>query len=241
MNTKKILWLITARSGSKSIPNKNIKLLGSYPLICYRVKSALNTKSSKDVWVSTDSIKYAEISKEFGATVPFIRPPFLATDEASSMDVILHAMEFATKNNLKYEYIGLLEPTSPFIDSEILDKAIINLESDKNAAAIVATKESKPNRIFIQENSIYLEKLANNLKTLKKFGRQSFDKEVTPSGGFYISRWSDFLENKTFYSEKTLNYLVNDIEGLEIDEPLDWEFAEFIIEKNIYDLKKIFK
>jgi CMP-N,N'-diacetyllegionaminic acid synthase len=238
LSRKKILWVIAARSGSKSIPDKNIKDLGGYPLIVYRIISALNTNIEKDVWVSTDSKVYAKISEEYGATIPFIRPDFLAMDDSSSIDVILHSMDYAIKTNKQYDYIGLLEPTSPFISSEQLEDAINYLDSNKHASAIVATRESRPNKIFIQKESPFLGELANNLKSIKKTGRQSFNKEITPSGGFYISKWSDFLEMKTFYSEKTLSFLVDDISGLEIDEPLDWNFAEFIIDKKIFDIKK---
>ena len=230
--------MITARCGSKSIPDKNIKFLGGRPLISYRIQSALNTQVSGDIWVSTDSEKYAQIAKEYGAETPFIRPDYLATDDASSMDVVLHAMEYASSLNKKYDYIGLLEPTSPFIQSSDLDKAIELLNVNESASAIVATKESRPNRIFIQKEDEYLSELADNLKLYEKLGRQSFGKEITPSGGFYISKWDDFCESKSFYTRKTLSYLVDDVRGLEIDEPIDWEFAEFIIEKNIFDVKK---
>lgn len=228
---KKVLWLITARSGSKSIPDKNIKILGEHPLISYRIQSAINTRVEGNVWVSTDSEKYAQIAKEYGAEIPFIRPDDLATDDASSIDVVLHAMDHASSLNKNYDFIGLLEPTSPFIQSSDLDKAIELLDINENASAIVATKESRPNRIFIQKEDDYLSELADNLKLYKKLGRQSFGKEITPSGGFYISKWADFLKNKSFYTTTTLSYLVDDISGLEIDEPLDWQFAEFIINK----------
>lgn len=226
---KNILWLVTARSGSKSIPDKNIKILGNQPLISYRIQSALTTKIDGDVWVSTDSEKYAEIAKKYGAAIPFLRPDYLSTDDASSMDVVLHAMEYALSLNKKYDFIGLLEPTSPFIQGSDLDKAVELLSQNENASAIVATKESKPNRIFIQKEAEYLSELADNLKLYRKLGRQSFGKEITPSGGFYISKWYDFLKNKSFYTKQTLSYLVDDVSGLEIDEPLDWQFAEFII------------
>lgn len=108
---KNILWLVTARSGSKSIPDKNIKILGKQPLISYRIQSALTTRIAGDVWVSTDSEKYAEIAKEYGAEIPFLRPDYLSTDDASSTDVVLHAMEYALNLNKKYDFIGLLEPT----------------------------------------------------------------------------------------------------------------------------------
>lgn len=229
MLKNKILWLVTARSGSKSIPDKNIKMLGNYPLISYRIQSALATKIDGDVWVSTDSEKYADIAKGYGAEIPFIRPGYLSTDDASSVDVVLHAMQYASGLNKKYNFIGLLEPTSPFIKVSDLDKAVELLNKNENASAIVATKESRPNKIFIQKENDYLCELSDNLKLYKKLGRQVFGKEITPSGGFYISKWKDFLENKSFYSSKTLSYLVDDISGLEIDEPIDWQFAEFII------------
>ena len=233
MKGKKILWLIAARGGSKSIPGKNIKILGNQPLISYRIQSAIATQISSDIWVSTDSEKYAQIAKEYGAEIPFLRPDYLATDDTSSVDVLLHAMDYALSLDKKYDFIGLLEPTSPFVQSTDLDKAIELLEKNDNASAIVATKESNPNRLFIQKEEEYLSELADNLKLYKKQGRQSFVKEITPSGGFYICKWNNFLKTKSFYTEKTLSYLLDDISGLEIDEPLDWEFAEFIVNKTV--------
>ncbi len=238
---KKILWLITARSGSKSIPDKNIKLLGGHPLLSYRVKCGLLTSFYSDVWVSTDSIKYCEIAKNYGAIVPFLRPETLSEDETKSADVILHAMEHAKSISAEYEYIGLLEPTSPFILPNDLDLAISRLDSYKNAEAIVAVRESRPHKIFTQDDDIYLEKIADNLKYFNRLDRQAFKKEITPSGGFYISRWNSFLNVKTLYTKRTIGYEVNDISGIEIDEPLDWQFAEFIIEKQLFNKSILFE
>jgi N-acylneuraminate cytidylyltransferase/CMP-N,N'-diacetyllegionaminic acid synthase len=235
---KKILWVVTARSGSKSIPHKNIKLLDSIPLLSYRIKTALKTKFSHDLWISTDSKEYADIANRYGAEIPFIRPEELSLDDSSSSDVILHAMAHATKINKKYDYVGMLEPTSPFITSDQLDAAVRSLDENKKALAIVAVVESRPHKIFIQEESEFLVELAENFEGLKNLGRQAFKKEITPSGGFYISRWEAFLEKKSFYTSKTLSYEVDEISGLEIDEPLDWDFAEFIIKnKQINEIK----
>ena len=226
---KKILWLIAARSGSKSITDKNIKLLGGHPLLSYRIKSVKKTISDHDLWITTDSEEYASIAQKYGAEVPFIRPEELSRDTSSSIDVVIHAMEYAEKLNKEFDYIGLLEPTSPFITSNQLDGAISLLEENNEALAVVAVRESRPNKIFIQKESMFLEELSLNLKQLKNSHRQEFEKEITPSGGFYISKWSALLEKKTFYTSKTLSFEVDEISGLEIDEPLDWEFAEFII------------
>mgnify|MGYP000946277880 CR=1 FL=1 len=110
-----ILWLIPARSGSNSIKDKNIKLLNGKPLIEYRIQTALSLSKNDHVWVSTDSQLYADISVKCGATIPFIRPGLLSTDNASSMDVVLHAMQHAEINNYNFDFICLLEPTSPFV------------------------------------------------------------------------------------------------------------------------------
>jgi CMP-N,N'-diacetyllegionaminic acid synthase len=238
---KKVLWLVAARSGSKSIPNKNIKLLGGQPLLNYRVKCGLLTTYPSDVWISTDSFTYAQIAKESGAFVPFLRPEILSGDEVKSADVILHAMGHAKSISAEYEYIGLLEPTSPFILPNDLDFAISRLDLNKNAEAIVAVRESRPHKLFIQEEEMYLEKIANNLEKLNRFDRQAFKKEITPSGGFYISRWDSFIKLKTFYSPRTMGYEVDDISGIEIDEPFDWEFAEFIIEKQLFNKSILFE
>lgn len=234
------LWLITARSGSKSIPGKNIKPLHGIPLMCYRIKTALSLFPAWDVWLSTDSEEYAKIAADTGATIPFLRPDHLSTDSASSVDVVLHAMNHAEGSGKKYSFIGLLEPTSPFVYKDDLLNGLIRLQKDPAATAVVAVREAKPNTIFIQDDARYLDSVAANLEKLEKIGRQQFKKQITPSGGFYISGWNAFRQHRTFYSGTTLSYLLPEICGLEIDEPMDWSLAEFLIEKGFIDLKKIF-
>lgn len=231
MNKKRILWIIPARSGSKSIPDKNVRILGGIPLLVHRFLSVQKSKFSYDLWLSTDSENYSLIAKEYGIDVPFIRPEELSTDDSNSHDVVLHAMNFAIQNKLEYDYVGLLEPTSPFIKTDDLDKAISQLDEDHKAHGIVAVKESRPASIFVQKKSDYLDEFCNKIKSIEKLGRQGFIKEVTPSGGFYICRWENFLSTRSFYEPRTIAYEVDEISGLEIDEPLDWEFAEFIITK----------
>ena len=238
---QKILWLITARSGSKGIPNKNIKELLDLPLLAYKIKTALSISQSDNVWISTDSIEYANIAKVFGAHVPFLRPNELASDNASSMDVVLHAMEFAENIGKQYDYIGLLEPTSPFVYFNDLENAVIKLDKHDYAQAIVAVKESRPNTFFIQEESEFLDVFSKRLEDSKSLGRQFFKKEITPSGGFYISKWDAFKENKSFYTDKTLAFLLPEESTLEIDEIIDFDWAEFLVKYNKVDLKKIFK
>jgi N-acylneuraminate cytidylyltransferase/CMP-N,N'-diacetyllegionaminic acid synthase len=235
-----ILWLIPARSGSKSIPHKNIKKLGDYPLIAYRIKSALSIASPEDVWVSTDSEEYAEIAQRYGATIPFIRPAELATETATSADVVLHAINEAEMRGLKYNVLGLLEPTSPFVRYSQLAEAAQQLIGDNEAENIVAVRESRPNSFFIQKNSKYLSELAERLSMVQSHARQNFGKEITPSGGFHMARWDSFKRSKTFFTPKTLSYFVGPENELEIDEPLDWNFAEFILRNGFIKINDIF-
>lgn len=229
----KILWLVTARAGSKSVANKNVKLLGGIPLLAYRIKSVQSIADKSDIWISTDSSEYAKIANEYGAEVPFIRPKHLATDEAKSSDVVLHAMEYAESKGCKYDAVALLEPTSPFIKTQQLCEAVARLFSDSKADSVVAVREIRPSTFYIQKEEEYLTQIAKNINSMGVLRRQEEKREITPCGGFYISKWDNFKKNKSFYTEKTLSYLVPDIDGLEIDEPIDWLWAEFLINKNI--------
>jgi CMP-N,N'-diacetyllegionaminic acid synthase len=234
-----ILWLIPARSGSKSIIDKNVRILNNIPLINYRIKSALSISKKENIWVSTDSEEYSEIAKKAGATVPFLRPKNLASDSSSSIDVVLHAMELAKIRGLNFSMIGLLEPTSPFVYYNDLINAYSKLKNNENAESIVAVKETRPNTFFIQEENEFLDTISQRMEKIKYLGRQFFKKEITPSGGFYISKWNNFLNNKTFYTKRTLSFTLPEESSLEIDEPMDWNWAEYLIKNNIVDIKKL--
>lgn len=231
----KVLWLVTARSGSKSIPHKNIRDLAGKPLLAHRIISAKDSKYPDDVWISTDDVVYAEIAENYGAFYYFLRPKELSLDNSNSIDVVLHAMKYAEENGFEFDMIGLLEPTSPFITATHLDEAIELLLNDQDAHGIVAVKKARPNTIFIQDEDRYLETLAFNLSKQDYLGRQFFKNQITPSGGFYIAKWSSFLQTKTFYTTKTLGYLVEDLASLEIDEPIDFDFAEFVSSRKSYN------
>lgn len=235
-----ILWLVTARAGSKGIPNKNIKKLNGIPLMSYRIMTALSLSPRENVWVSTDSTEYSEIAKEWGAQVPFLRPIELSNDESSSVDVVLHAMNYAETIGRKFNYIGLLEPTSPFVYIEDILAAINQLKSKEEYKTIIAVKESRPNTMFIQYQAEYLDKISERICKIKNIGRKNFNIEITPSGGFYIAKWPDFLKTKNFYTPRSTSYLLPEESSLEIDELIDWLWAEFLLEKKIIDINKLF-
>lgn len=233
-----ILWIIPAREGSKSIKDKNIALVNGIHLLGYRLLSALSISNKEDVWISTNNKEYAAIAAHYGATVPFIRPEDLSTDTASSIDVCLHALENAKKN---YKYLGLLEPTSPFITKDILKEGINILDNDNLSSSVVTVREVRPNPIFSQKHQRYLDILYNNLKDYSDLRRQNFnDIFVTPSGGLYLTKIEALYEYKSFYTPFTRNILIDDFAGIEIDEPIDLVWATFLIENNYIDTSLIY-
>ena len=231
-------WVISARSGSKSIKDKNIKFLGEFPLIAYRIKTALSISSKENIFFSTDSKKYLDLSQRYGLSTSLLRPYELATDNATSSDVVKHAMSIVNK---KYKYVGLLEPTSPFVYSKYIINAIELLEKNKQADSIVATKEVRPNSFFVQNESSFLNEVGQRLSKKVNYSRQNFSSQITPSGGFYISKWDSFNKNKGFYSKNTLSYKLPVKCDLEIDDPIDWLFAEFLIKENKIDFNQLWK
>ena len=135
-----ILGLIPARGGSKGLPRKNIKLLLGKPLIAWTIEQALASKYLDKVVVSTDDEEIAKISKKYGAEVPFIRPKELATDKTKGIDVVLHTIRWMEENGKSYDFLMLLQSTSPLRTFEDMDKAI-ELLFLKKAKAIVSVCE----------------------------------------------------------------------------------------------------
>ena len=124
ISNKKILGLITARSGSKGLPKKNIKPLLGKPLIAWSIDVGIKSNYIDDLVVSTDCHEMSRLAKKYEAEAPFIRPKELSTDSASSVDVILHAINWLEKRDRFYDLVVLLEPTSPLRESKDIDRCL---------------------------------------------------------------------------------------------------------------------
>ena len=137
LKNKKIIALIPARGGSKSIPKKNIIDVGGYPLIAYSIAAAKLSNLIDRIIVSTDSKEIAQIAKKYGAEVPFLRPKKFATDSAKDIGLIKHAIGWFKRNeNFCPDYLVFLRPTTPLRNVEIVDKAISEIIKDKKATAL---------------------------------------------------------------------------------------------------------
>lgn len=232
----KVLFIITARGGSKGVPNKNIKLIDGLPLVAYKIRAAQRCNCKKKrIIVSTDSHEIMEISKKYGAEVPFIRPDYLAGDDADSMDVVRHALSWVDKNEVEnYEYICLLEPSSPFATGKDLQMALLQIQS-ANADTLLSMKEAEINTCFIDcldENgglSFFYEKI----KKLDDVRRQAQKTQYTPNGCMYIATVDYFRKEGLFHSIHSVPYIMPTERSIEIDSMLDYYLACLLAEKGI--------
>ena len=152
INGKRVLALIPARSGSKGLLGKNTKLLCGKPLIAWPIQSALASQYIDNVVVSTDCQKIADLAVQYQAAVPFIRPENLASDSASSFDVIIHALDALANSGQEFDYLFLLEPTSPLTQTSDIDLAIERLiNSTEGAKAIVGLCANEDTQLLVSK------------------------------------------------------------------------------------------
>lgn len=226
---KKILAVIPARAGSKRLPNKNIKSLCDKPLIGWSIVAGANSNYVDKVIVSTDSDEIASVSKQFGADVPFLRPQELATDSASSFDVVKHAIDFLSSQGNLYDVVILLQPTSPLRNFKDLDSAIEFFYS-KNANSVTSVCE-------VEHSPLWSNVLPNNFsmrnfirKSIKGKNSQGLKKYYRLNGAIYICNIERFLIEKSFISNKrSFAYIMDQQNSVDIDTELDFLVAETIL------------
>lgn len=225
----KFLCIIPARGGSKGLPRKNIKTLVNKPLIAWTIEAAKKSRYIDNVFVSTDENKIKTISIKYGAHV-IDRPGELSTDNASTMDTIIHSMEYF-KNEEGYipEYILLLQCTSPLRTEKHIDEAIEKLMFTNSGAdsLISVTKEEHP--------PWWLRKIDSNdyLKRFFEFNseelvrRQDFEDLYRPNGAIYLAKTNVLISTRTFQTEKTIPYIMDKKSSIDIDTKDDFEYAEW--------------
>ena len=228
-----ILAIIPARSGSKGLKNKNIKLINGKPLICWSIDQVLASKYVSEVYVSTDSLDIANISKSYGALIPFIRPSYLAQDETPTSDVILHAIEELKKKGKIFSHVMLIEPTSPLRESSDIDAAVEELSKKSFAKSIVGISkvESQHPAFCISLTSDHLLRSKNDFKVLR---RQEIDELYFYEGSIYLSEINTYIEKRNFYHEDTLGYIMPKYKSFEIDDEIDFDIVEMLMKKYNY-------
>ena len=240
----KILCIIPARSGSRGIIDKNIKLLDGKPLIAYSIEQALKSKYYKDmrVIVSTDSEKYALISKKYGAEIPFIRPKEISLDFSLDEEFINHAINYLkTEENYYPDIILQLRPTYPTRKVEIIDKCLelfIEKRKEYDSLRTVIPYEKSPYKMYriINENLVPLFYEIYKNKN-KKFIREPYNncRQILPNtylhNGYIDILNTEILKKKTISGTKILPYLMDKNEYHDIDTEEDFK----IIEKKFFN------
>ena len=182
----KILALIPARGGSKGIKNKNIIDLAGRPLISYSIITSLKSKYIDDTVVSTDSMEIADVAKKCGAEVPFMRPEKLASDEAKTIDVALHAVDVLEAQGRRYDALILLQPTQPLRAVEDVDKAIeLFFKCVECGLVSVSQVADHPLLIRMVDSNGHLISILNESSTCR---RQDMKCYYKVNGCIYINR-----------------------------------------------------
>lgn len=216
---KKILALIPARGGSKGLPGKNIRPLCGRPLIVWTIEKAKRSKYLDMVLVSTDSREIAEISKAAGAHAPFLRPAKLATDKASTYDAIYHALDFLEKHEAqKFDYVVLLEPTSPLREDDDIDRMLMQLISNSvEFDSIISVGEVDEHPSIVKRlNGPNLEPFCPDLPQTTR--RQDNEPAYFPYGVAYIAKTDVLLSEKTFYTKRSTYFKIKKYQNIEIDD-----------------------
>lgn len=235
INKKKIVAIIPARAGSKGLKNKNIKIINKKPLIYWSINSLKKSKYIDKIIVSTDSKKIKDIAQSFGADTPFLRPKKISTDKAKSFDVIKHCLKFLKKQNENFDYIILLEPTSPLTTSFDIDNALRTLDKNKNADSLVSIAENINCHPTFNINLNNKGIIKPYLKKLDGPRRQDLSKLFFYCGNVYISKIKTLLKSKSFYQkDKTIGFKSNKWQSLEIDDIYDFIFVESVMKYKKY-------
>lgn len=223
----KVLAIIPARGGSKGLPGKNIRPLCGKPLIGWSIEQAKASKYITEIYVSTDSREIADVAESFGVKVPELRPAELASDTASSASFIIYTIEKLKNEGKEFDYVILLEPTSPLREVKDIDTAIELLHTHGEADSIVGVcKTECAHPVFLVKiKNGFLSPYLGNMEAIR---RQELDELFYFEGTVYVSRINAFLEKKSFYHEKTIPYIVPKWKSFEIDDIDDWFIIESI-------------
>ena len=220
---KKAVAIITARGGSKRIPRKNIKEFNGRPIIAYSIKAALDSGIFDEVMVSTDDREIAEVAKENGATIPFIRSANTSDDFASTADVIREVLEKYKEQGIEFEYACCIYPTAPFVTGEKLLKAYGALIETGADSWVPVTKFSFP---IWRSFKMIDGKVSYNWPEFAPKRSQDLPPAYHDCGQFYFFQTSVFIQTGKLVTENTVGLEVPETEVQDIDNEEDWKIAE---------------
>jgi CMP-N,N'-diacetyllegionaminic acid synthase len=228
-----ITGLILARGGSKGIPRKNIVPLAGKPLIAWTIEAGVKSGVLDRLMVSTDDTEIAEVSRAWGAEVPFLRPQELARDETPSMDAVLHALRWlCAEQSYSPECVLLLQPTSPLRQAEDIQNSIALL-LEREAACVVSVSQ-------VEQHPYWMKRVAADGR-LEEFlpevamptRRQDLPPAYAVNGAIYLGRRDWLMANQSFYGPATYGYIMPPERSLDIDTALDLRLAELALKDKL--------
>jgi CMP-N,N'-diacetyllegionaminic acid synthase len=224
-----VIAIIPARSGSKSIVDKNIKLLSGHPLIAYSIAAAKLSKKIDRVIISTNSETYAQIAKNYGAEVPFIRPNIFSTDESTDRDFLVHAMNWLNENEGSLpEYWVHLRPTTPLREVKVLDNAIDLIHNENGSSSLRSAHKApeSPLKWLVKNGKYYIGMLENEDYNLPK---EAFDQFYIPDGYVDIVRASFMMKNEKIHGDKMIGF--ESPVCSEVDSPEEFSYIQYQLDK----------
>lgn len=231
----RVLGLVLARGGSKSIPRKNIKPLFGKPLIAYTIERGRASRYIDRLILSTDDEEIAEVGRTYGAETPFVRPKELALDATPDYPVFVHALEWLkAREGWTPEFVVHLRPTHPFRKTEHIDQGIEMLAAREDADAVwtVGLPPVTPYKMFQVGADGFLNPALTIPGEREAFNwpRQKLPKVWNHYGQVDVARYRTIMEKKSMCGENILPLFLEG-EPFDIDSPIDWEFAEFLLKK----------
>lgn len=231
----KILGFIPARAGSKRIPLKNIKPLSGKPLIAYTIEAAKRSKYINRIVVSTDSEEIASVAKQYGAEVPFLRPESISQSDSTEMQFFEHALDWFTENeDYEPDLIVLLYPTTPFRKTESIDEAIEEILKHQEADSLRSVKlcSEHPYKMWIIEDGYLKSFIKRGDLNIHTLSYHLLPTVYVQNASIYITKLSTIKNKRSPIGDKIIPFVMNEIESIDINTPLDFKFAEMLMKES---------
>lgn len=230
---KNIIALIPARSGSKRVPDKNIRLLAGHPLIAYSIAAALQSAIFKTVFVSTDSKHYADIARHYGAEVPFMRPPAIAGDTSPDIEWVAYTLKQLRDNGQEYDCFSILRPTSPFRLPETIQRAWRDflIQAGVDSLRAVEKCQQHPGKMWVVRGKRMLPLLPMGPVEQPWHSSQypSLPEVYVQNASLEIARTQVVFEERTIAGNVVMPFITRDFEGFDVNSNYDWELAEHLV------------
>ncbi|WP_407282805.1 acylneuraminate cytidylyltransferase family protein [Methanolobus sp. WCC1] len=238
-----VIAIIPARGGSKGVPKKNLRDLEGYPLIAYSIAACTLSEKIDRVIVSTDSQEIADVSRSFGAEVPFMRPAEISGDKSTDIEFMLHAISWFKENEgFVPEHIAHVRPTTPLRDPALIDAAIDKILSSKDATSLRSVHELResPYKLF-GINGDFLEGLYPDDPRPEYYNlpRQTFPPVYQPNGYIDVVKSKTILEMNKLHGHQMLSFITPDVG--EVDNLEDFDYIEYILQTKEYEILDFLK